>query len=99
MTFVLREYSVRIANRVGEDSRCREVLYTFGVVVPVCFSNGPIVPRRLAVSCKYFKQSKWPFSAAPHADCQIDHICAQQDIRVCEDHLEPDRQYKKTQAL
>ena len=45
----------------------------------------------LAVSRKYFKQSKWPFMAARvHADTQIDHTYAQQDIRVCgDDHLQP----------
>ena len=45
----------------------------------------------LAVSCKYFKQSKWPFSAAYHTHIRhIHHIYAQQGIRVCEDdHFEP----------
>ena len=44
-----------------------EVLYTFGVVFLVRFSYGVRVPTRfgaLAVSCKNFKQSKWPFMAA-----------------------------------
>ena len=47
MTFVLREYSTFVSPTGWERTVVvEEVLYTFGVVVPVCFSNGPIVPRR-----------------------------------------------------
>ena len=56
----------------------------------------------LAVSCKYFKQSKWPFLAATNTHIrQIDHTYAQQDIRVCgDDHFQPPkRQYKIPKAL
>ena len=38
-----------------------EVLYTFGVVVLVCVEYAPTSHGALAVSCKYFKQFKWPF--------------------------------------
>ena len=41
-----------------------EVLYTFGVVVLVRYYTAAESHGALAVSCKYFKQSKWPFSAA-----------------------------------
>ena len=56
----------------------------------------------LAVSCKYFKQSKWPFSAAnSHALRYIYHTYAQQDIRVCgDDHFQPPKwQYLNPKAL
>ena len=56
----------------------------------------------LAVSCKYFKQSKWPFSAAySHAIRYIYQTYAQQDIRVCEDdHFKPPmRQFSNPKAL
>ena len=63
-----------------------EVLYTFGVVVLVCVRIRLKSHGALAVSCKYFKQFKWPFMAANiHAHSYIDHTYAQQDIRVCED--------------
>ena len=43
----------------------------------------------LAVSCKYFKQSKWPYLAATNTHIRhIHHTHAQQDIRVCgDDHF------------
>ena len=56
---------LRKTNRVGEDSCCRGgiVHIPFGfycaLLVTASSSHGA-----LAVSCKYFKQSKWPNSAA-----------------------------------
>ena len=62
----------RIANRWERTVVVEEVLYTFGVVVLVRFSYGPSSQGALAVSCKYFKQSKWPFMAAySHASSYI----------------------------
>ena len=56
----------------------------------------------LAVSCKYFKQSKWPYMAAYHTHIRhIHQTYAQQDIRVCgDDHFQPPkRQYSNPKAL
>ena len=42
-----------------------EVLYTFGVVVLCALvDTAQMSQGALAVSCKYFKQSKWPYLAA-----------------------------------
>ena len=96
--FLLRE-----TNRLGEDSRCRGgIVHTRGG----CSRSRSIQTHSsqgaLAVSCKYFKQSKWPFSAAyQHAFRHIYHTYAQQDIRVCgDDHFQPPmRQYSNPKAL
>ena len=82
---------VRIANHVVEDSCCRG-----GIVNSRggCSCELLVRPNRsqgaLAVSCKYFKQSKWPYSAA-QTNTHHRHIYqtyAQQDIRVYEgDHF------------
>ena len=63
---------VRIANHLVEDSCCR------GGIVNTRFGCSrarlvrPESQGALAVSCKYFKQSKWPFSAAyTHAHIAI----------------------------
>ena len=63
--------------------------------------TAPEFQGALAVSCKYFKQSKWPW---PHFHTplrHIDHTYVQQDIRVCEDdHLKPPkRQFSNSKAL
>ena len=59
-------------------------MYTLGVVVLVRVVYGLRVPRRLAVSREYFKQSKWPTWPQNTQTRRIDHTYAQQDIRVCE---------------
>ena len=65
-------------------------MYTFGVVVVVRELTARSSQGALAVSCKYFKHSKWPFLAANiHAMRHISQTYAQQDIRVCgDDHFE-----------
>ena len=96
--FLLRE-----TNRLGEDSRCRGgIVNTRGGCSRARSRTARPSQGALAVSCKYFKQSKWPFSAAyQHAVSYIDHTYAQQDIRVCgDDHLQPPkRQYSNPKAL
>ena len=94
---------VRIANPMVKGSCYR------GGIVHIRFGSFLCASRTassshgaLAVSCKYFKQSKWPFLAAcAHAYfVDIYHTYAQQDIRVYEDdHFEPPmRQYDTSQG-
>ena len=83
-------FLLRIANHLVMDSRCR------GGIVHIrggCSRVRLVRPRKfqgaLAVSCKYFKQSKWPYLAAINTQIRyIHHTHAQQDIRVCgDDHF------------
>ena len=82
---------LRKTNQLVKGSRCRGGIVNTRVVVLVRSRTASESHGALAVSCKYFKQSKWPFSAATNTHLRhIDHTYAQQDIRVCgDDHLKP----------
>ena len=53
----------RIANRLVDDSYCRGGIVNLRVFVEAAFATASLSQGALAVSRKYFKQSKWPFMA------------------------------------
>ena len=56
---------VRIANHLVMGSRCRGGIVNIRCVCSRARTRTAAESQgALAVSCKYFKQSKWPFSAA-----------------------------------
>ena len=87
VTLHLRKTSLLV-----EDSCCRGgiVHIRFGCSCAL-FERASESHGALAVSCKYFKQSKWPFWPHFHTHLRYIHqTYARQDIRVCEDdHVEP----------
>ena len=94
---------LRIANHLGEDSRCR------GGIVHIRggFSRALVVRRNCSTALWRFRASTsnspsgrtWPL---PNTLLRhIDHTYAQQDIRVCgDDHFQPPtRQSKNPKAI
>jgi hypothetical protein len=85
---------VRIANWTGEDSRCRGgIVHIRGgcsrALLVWCQSSKALWRFRARTSNSLSGRS-WPHSHTHLCLRQIDHICAQQDIRVCEDdHFQP----------
>ena len=93
----------RIANLVGEDSCCREGIVNIRVGCSCALLVRPNSSKalwRFGVSTSNSPSGR----AGPHSHTQIryiDHIYAQQDIRVCgDDHLKPPkRQFSNPKAL
>jgi len=95
----------RIANRVGEDSYCRGGIVNTRRGRSRALFVRPEIPKALwrfrASTSNSLRGLMWPHTHTQVRIRDIDHIYAQQDIRVCgDDHFEPPlRQFSNPKAL